>query len=360
MREIMKFYTEEDKVKVTGRTLFRQNIRYLGYSASSVSFRFTGRQASARLISDPDNWPQEQYAWIAVYYNNETEPAKRIALTQTEQDIVLYESESEDTVTVTIMKYSEPEYAICGIAEITIDSDNLLPPPAPKQRKLQIIGDSITCGYGIEGSLAEEMHRTATENPAKAYSVLTANALDADLEIVAWNGKGVITSYVGEDVNTPDASWLVPMLYQYTDAGCCSQYFHEPKENWEKWDYSRFVPDLILINLGTNDASYTRQIAQREEEFCTAYQDFLLDVHTKHPHAKILCTLGTMDQRLCPSVARAVTEFSADHPEAEVSFLALPPQLEEDGLGTFWHPTPATHRKAADLLISRAKELMKW
>ena len=158
----------------------------------------------------------------------------------------LFESEIPETVTVTIMKYSEPEYAICGIEELIIDTEELLPPPAPKKRKIQIIGDSITCGYGVEGSASDELHNTAVEDPTKSYSVKTARALDTDFEIVAWNGKGVISAYIG-DGDQADDSWLVPMLYEYTDAGCCQQFFHEPPSLWEKWDHTRFEPDLITV-----------------------------------------------------------------------------------------------------------------
>lgn len=224
----MKFYADEQHVKITGRTIYRDHVRYLGYSATSISFRFTGTQATASIISDPEHFPEESHAWIAIYINDAEEPSKRLELTSGRQDVLLYESDHKDTVTVTVMKYTEPEYAVCGIASITIDSDDLLPPPARKQRQIQIIGDSITCGFGIEGSVEDTVHNTATENPSKAYSVLTARALDADVEIVAWNGKGVFSSYIGEEAETPDQSWLVPMLYEYTDAGCCKQYFQEP------------------------------------------------------------------------------------------------------------------------------------
>lgn len=356
----MKFYADEKNVKITGRTLYRNHIRYLGYSATSLSFCFTGKKATAHLISDAGNFPPENHAWIAIYVNDADEPLKRLELTEDQQNVLLYESETTDTVTITIMKYSEPEYAICGVESITIDTDNLLPPPEPKQRQIQIIGDSISCGYGIEGSVEDLVHNTATENPSKAYSVLTAKALDADLEIVAWNGKGVFSSYIGEDRETPDQTWLVPMLYEYTDAGCCKQYFQEPQEKWEKWDANQLTPDLVIVYLGTNDASYTREIPERNQEFSHAYQKLLQNIHGKHPHAKILCTLGTMDPRLNTTVEQAVSAFAEAYPEVEITYLALPNQLDEDGLGTFWHPTPVSHKKAAALITKRARELMNW
>lgn len=356
----MKFYATEELTKIQGRSIFRDNVRYLGYSASSVSFTFTGKRAQAEFISDPEHFIPQQRAFIAVYINDEREPSKRIELTKKRESILLYESDDEANVTITIMKYSEPEYAVCGIASITIDSDALLPPPAPKEHKVQIIGDSITCGYGVEGSLSDEVHRTCTENPTKSYSMLSVRALDADVEIVAWNGKGIITSYLDESENTPEASWLLPMLYDYTDAGCEKQYFHTPKEKWEKWLHSRFEPDLVMVHLGTNDASYTREIPERNEEFYTAYIALLEKVHRAHPQAKILCMLGLMDQRLCATVQKTANDFRDAHPETDCTYLQLPQQLDEDGLGTFWHPSPVTHKKAAELVAAKAKEMMGW
>jgi hypothetical protein len=356
----MEFLATEDNVKVCGRTIYREGVRYLGYSATSISFCFTGKRASAVFISDPDDWPKEHHAWVGVFINEQTTPANRIELTRLRQEITLYESDTEGTVTVTIMKFSEPEYAVCGVESLRIDTDVLLPPPTPKKRRIQIIGDSITCGYGVEGSPEDTLHDTAVENPVKSYSVKTAQALDADFEIVAWNGKGVISAYIGDE-NQADDSWLVPMLYEYTDAGCCQQFFHEPPSLWEKWNHSSFEPDLVTVFLGTNDASYTKNFPERKKAFSLLYQGFLRNIHQKHPHAKILCMLGTMEQSLCATLNHAVKEFSKSCEEVEIKYLQLPLQDEAaDGTGTFWHPTEATHEKIAALVTDAAKKLMGW
>ena len=47
----MRFAAEEQRVKVTGRTIFRDGIRYLGYTGTSISFRFNGKTAKAKLLS---------------------------------------------------------------------------------------------------------------------------------------------------------------------------------------------------------------------------------------------------------------------------------------------------------------------
>lgn len=356
----MKFNITDKNIKISGRTLIRDGICYLGYSATSVSFCFNGTKAVACIISNPDSFPAECHAWIAVYLDGSKAPDKRIELTQERQEVILYEGSGAREVAVTIMKYSEPEYAVCGIQYIGTDSSTLLAFPAVKRRRIQIIGDSITCGYGVEGSLGCLQFKTSEENPAKAYSVMVAENLDADFEIVAWNGKGVISSYLDENEDVPDKSWLVPMLYKYTDAGCCRYYFNEPEEEWELWEHSRFEPDIITVNLGTNDASYTRNNAGREKEFIEGYVDFLGLIHSSHPYAAILCMLGTMEQQLCPAVKKSVEIFKEKHRLLNISYLELPMQLEEDGLGTFWHPTYETQKKAALIITEHIRHMMNW
>ena len=120
------------------------------------------------------------------------------------------------------------------------------------------------------------------------------------------------------------------------------------------------VPDLIILHLGTNDSSYTRGDEKKNAEFLEAYDAFLETIHKKAPQAKILCILGVMDQRLCSTVSEAVRKFKENHREADVSYLELPLQSEEDGIGTFCHPTYATNRKVAKLVSERVREMTGW
>lgn len=356
----MKWKATEEFVKVNGRTLYRDGMRVLGYTATGVTFRFKGKKASAVLLSDVEGRQEDSLAWMAVYVNDATVPSKRFPLKEAEAEYLLYEADQEAEVTITLMKYSEVEYAKCLIKEIITDSEKLLTPPQEKQRKMLIIGDSITCGYGVEGSVEDEIFCTAQENPAKAYSLLTAQALDAEYQIVAWNGKGVISAYIGEEGDEPDPQWRLPLLYEYTDAGSEQDYYQKKEQDWEKWNHQSYQADIVTVYLGTNDASYTRTIPQRDREFIDAYKVFLERIHQTQPKAAILCMLGTMDQRLCPAVKKAVEEYAQSHTGVQAAYLELPEQLEEDGLGTFWHPTAVSHQKAANKVIAKIKEMLQW
>ena len=210
----MRFQVTEDKVKVSGRTLFVEGTRYLGYSGSSVSFTFVGKRAVAEIWSDADAWGEELKGRIAVYVNNGEEPVRRICLDKPEGIYTLYESDKEEQVTIQIMKYSEAAFGKCGIRYIEIDTDKLCPPPAMRERKMEIIGDSITCGYGVEAENELQPFHTATENPTKSYSLLTAKALGAEVNLVSWSGNGIVSGYVEETATEPSDKWLMPEVYQ--------------------------------------------------------------------------------------------------------------------------------------------------
>ena len=83
-------------------------------------------------------------AWIAIYYGQDRDPAKRLRLEQDRQTIVLFETQQTTEKQITIVKYSEAEYAACGIVSIEItDEVNpgeeiLLSPPVHKKRQIAV------------------------------------------------------------------------------------------------------------------------------------------------------------------------------------------------------------------------------
>lgn len=363
----MKFQADKKHVSVTGRTIYREGIRYLGYSATSISFKFIGTKATAEIVSDASKHTEKERAWIAIYYGQDRDPAKRLRLEQDRQTIVLFETQQTTEQQITIVKYSEAEYAACGIVSIEItDEVNpgeeiLLSPPVHKKRQIEFFGDSITCGYGVEGDVSDEIFDTADENPTKSYSLLTAELLDAEPNLVSWNGKGVITAYIGEEEDAQiDDSWLMPMLYEYTDAGLERDYFANEQSDWETWNFEEYKPQLVVIYLGTNDASYTRDIPDRQKQFEDAYVKLLHQVHEHNPNAAIITTIGAMDQRLNTTIDAATACFAKVTPDCTIRYVQLPLQDEVDGLGTYWHPTEKTNRKCARLIADAAKEMLQW
>ncbi len=352
----MRFTANETQTLITGRTLTVEDVRYLGYSGTSVSFTFVGKRASACLVSDAGSWPDDLQARVAVFVNGESDPSQRITLTQKEQTCVLWEAAEPQETTITLMKYSEATFGLCGIKWLETDSEALLPPPARKTRHMEIIGDSITCGYGVEAQAATEPFHTATENPTKSYSLLTAAALDAEPSLVSWSGNGIISKFVGEDAEVPLIGGLMPELYPYTDLSASQRLLGDDPAAWEKWDFARHAPDVILLNLGTNDASWCKDVPARHEDFRMAYEQFLRTVRASNPGIPVVCLLGTMDLRLLDDVEAAVKAMEDEN----VHFLPLPLQQAADGYGADWHPSLLTHQKTTDILVPYLRTLLSW
>jgi len=349
----MRFIAEEKYVKVHGRTLFEEGTRYLGYSCSGIEFFFEGSRVEAELWSNASDVDDNRKAWLAVFVDDENEPARRIKVDKEEGKYLLYEGAAARRTKIRLVKYSEASEAKLGIRAIITDSASQPESVPDRDRRIEFIGDSITCGYGAEGKLTDLAFTTAEENPWEAYAAKTARALGADFNLISWSGIGIISSYTEGD--RPNDGWLMPSLYKYTDKAMDLTLGNKPR----LWDSSSFVPDLIVINLGTNDHSYVKNIAERVAAFGKGYNAFVKQVHAANPSSKILCTLGAMGQDLCPEIERQVALLKAEGID-NLYYMQFELQDEKDGIGTHWHPSLVTHSKMAARLEAKCREIMNW
>ncbi|MCM1024098.1 MAG: GDSL-type esterase/lipase family protein [Prevotella sp.] len=341
------FPADDNHVRALGRTIYRDNVRYLSWSCSGVEFVFSGTRLSVRLWTDWEldaPWKEIFQPWAAVWINGAAEPLKRFPAEAGTACYVLYESEKAETVTVRFAKLSEAAFSKLGIIEFS--ADGKICPSEPKSLRMEFIGDSITCGFGIESNSAEDNFRTAEENSDITYAALTAKAFGADFSLISWSTIGVWSSDTKD--GTRNGGWIMPMLYDHTDIGIEGTLGLEPIP----WDFGG-GSDVVVINLGTNDASYTKGDPERQEEFSEAYGKFLRTVREKNPNACIVCVLGMMGNELFPAVEKAVSQAG----DGKIFALELDGQLESDGTGSGGHPNAATHRKAAEKLMGKISEL---
>lgn len=347
------FFADDEHVRPLGRTLFIDNTRYLGWSCSGAELDFTGTELSAEIWTDwlPDEpWRANFQPYIGIFVDGEALP-RRIAIEPVKNTYTVFKSDSVRTVRIKIVKLSENAFGKLGIAAFRGDGEAC--PTEPSPRKIEFIGDSITCGFGIEGRDGGEAFRTETENPCAAYAALTAERLGADFNLVSWSGIGVYSCSCEEGAERPKDDWLMPMIYGYTDMGTENALGiteHRP------WDFGGFAPDIIVVNLGTNDYIFTKEIAERKAAFKAAYVKFLALIREKNPSVPILCTMGMMGRELCPEIEAAVGETG----DGSIYAFPLAEQLPEDGIGSEQHPNTVTHKKAAETLAGKISEITGW
>jgi predicted Fe-Mo cluster-binding NifX family protein len=130
-----------------------------------------------------------------------------------------------------------------------------------------------------------------------------------------------------------------------------------PQENI--WDFAK-QPDVVVINLGTNDSSYVKSDSAKKEEYTAAYVAFLKQVREKNPDAVIFATLGIMGADLYSCIEDAVECYVTETGDNKVHTMKFDTQSAEDGIAADWHPSEKTHEKAAEKLSGKIKEVMDW
>ncbi|MGN1155706.1 MAG: GDSL-type esterase/lipase family protein [Agathobacter sp.] len=349
------FKPSEEYVKTLGRTSYVQDTLWMVLSGTGAEFTFTGTKATITMQVDSSLMgSKDSQARIAIFVNDQCVVDDMVD--KLTESYTVFEAAEPTECVVKIVKLSEAPMSSVGIKMIDVTSCGDIKPTANKEHFIEFIGDSITCGYGVEDEEKEHHFSTKTENVMKTYAYKTAEALDVDYSMVCYSGHGIISGYTtnGEKVTEQTVpSYYSKLGYTYTT------YLNQTAYDVE-WDFSKRQPDLIVINLGTNDESYTGSDAAKREEYIAGYVAFLKQVRELNPNAKILCTLGTLGDGLYVSIQKAVKNYKSETGDTNIDTFKFDVQSATDGYAADWHPTEKTHTKAAEKLMAKIKELMGW
>lgn len=224
------------------------------------------------------------------------------------------------------------------------DGGALLPPPPAHARRLEIIGDSITCGYGNEGKDQYCSFTADTENHYATYAAIAARNLDADLHVQAWSGIGMYRDYGGSTMDQ------MPVRWGRTN----------PNDAASTWDTSKYQPHAVIINLGTNDFAK----GDPGKPFETAYLGFVRKLRTAYPGAWIFPSVGPMLSGAQLTGAKTyinnVINTLKTEGDAKVALIEFATQAASDGYGCDWHPSLATNAKMATVLEAALKSKLGW
>lgn len=355
----MKIQLNDQNVKYLGRTLLFDSTLYLSLSGSGFEFEYTGRGLEIVLTGGaaaetPGN--DGNYARIAVYVNG----VRTVDTQVSSGEMRLRVAESRDTLTSVIrfVKLSECAMSLIGVKPLEIGEGESVKPAPAKAHKLEFIGDSITCGYGVDDEDPLHPFKTATEDVTKAYAYKTAAALDADYSMFSTSGYGIISGYTGDpSVKMPEQR--IPLFYESMGFSY-DRLPGLPAPMDIPWDFSRFRPDAVVINLGTNDDSYCQEDRSRQEEYAASYADFLRTVRRNNPGAAIFCILGLMGDRLFPWMCNACENYKSSSGDDRIYTVHLQEQDASLGYVSDYHPLESAHEKAARTLIPEIRRIMGW
>jgi hypothetical protein len=331
----------DPNISYEGRILYRSDAAELSWPGTSATIQFEGSSISATL-QDLDT---------ANYYNViiDNQVISKIHTEKIKKCYELATGLSEGKHQVQLFKRTEWDKGKTLFYGFELPKGvKLLPPPAPKKRKIEFYGNSITCGYAIEDNSGKDRSDGYFQNCYLTYGAITARHFDAQYYSNSKSGIGIVISWF---------PFIMPDIYDRTD----------PTDSTSKWDFSKYTPDIVVINLFQNDSwlvnmpkhdsfkHYFGTKAPDEATIIAAYRNFVTNIRNKYPDASIICALGNMDATREGSVWPGYIQKAVDQLNDQKIYTHFFPFKNTGG-----HPNVAEQKTMADDLIGFIEKNIKW
>lgn len=216
-------------------------------------------------------------------------------------------------------------------------AEALLPPPEWPDRKIECIGNSITCGFGNDHSdiPCGQGQWFDQSNAWMSYGALTARALSAQWQLTAVSGIGLIHSCCHMAITMPE-------VFDRMD----------PRGNEGNWDFSRYQPDVVTVCLGQNDG------IQDSATFCGAYLKFVQHLRKVYPRARIVLLTSPMgNEELTAALTRYLDAVVTALGDMQVSSFVFSGQWTSGCAG---HPDMREQLEISRELTAYLRKLMRW
>ena len=333
-----------------GRTFDVDNGIGIDWSHSGIAMNVKASQVKMALkAQNGSNATQGNRSYVQVYINGEK--SQKILLKDGQHYYDIATDLNPDEVTeIKVLKVTEANFSYVDLKKISVRGS--VEPIDRKVKKIEVIGDSISAGYGIISEANATGFKAVEEDSTYTYAALLAKKLDAELTLLASSGSGIFMDSSGlksgESKNNKAANvWTDMYDYSVVARGQRGMALSTSK----KWDFTNDHPDIILVNLGTNDAANVAKLSQDDlnNGVAQAVNSFLTKLTTTHPNAKIVWCYGLMNNKLAKVIEDAVDSFAETNDK--VFFIELPRQYEfSDVTGADSHPNAVTHQKVADYI----------
>lgn len=326
-------YASDSMISRTGRTHTNPDqSSTFGFPGVTFTTEVEGSRLAATMQSSGGN------SWIDIIVDDGAPRAVKPATGLTTVELFNFPTSARHRVE--IIHRSENWHGNVTLNEFILTGEGFFPAPQLPKRKMLLLGDSVTCGEAID-RVAGEQKNTRWWNARESYGMLTAKALNAQVNLVCWGGRGLIRSWNGktDEANLPD-------FYEYAVGD------NNPAM---KWNHNQYQPQLIVSAIGTND--FSSGIPDRET-YITTYVKFINKLLTNHPQAHIALTEGAIlngekKAALIEYIREAISRVN-DSRVHQVTSTYYPGDAQDA------HPTKEQHAAIAKDLTPQLKALMDW
>lgn len=261
--------------------------------------------------------------------------------------------------TIEIFKRTECSVGSSEFLGFNASSGTVFEKPASKKNRIEFIGDSFTCGYGNEVSIAAPPagnpnigFHSKNEDHYMSYSAQTARALDAEYRCVAYSGRGMYRNNSGNQNGT------IPKIYE--------RIF--PDDYYSvSWDAKKEIPDVIVVFLGINDFAPESSGDELNDDLYTkTYVHFVEKLRSHYRLAKIVCISGVGLSDMWPDGRKCLTRFNnciqqvveSRNSAGDNKVFQINISVPTSHYGEDWHPTIASHTKMAEQLTPFIEKIL--
>ncbi len=304
------------------------------WPGSAILVRFRGTQLSVVL---------DDHGWNHMDVRVDGTWRARLPLRKGKLEYTLASGLSEGEHTVRIARRNEGHGGVTTFHGFPVTGGEILAPPPAPQRRLEVLGDSITCGFGVDGRDPCPFEYWS-ENHERTYAAILGRALDAEEHTVAWSGFGMLRGADGSRTSTMQSLFGRTLATDFNLV----------------WSFERYQPHAVLIALSTNDFAK----GDPGPPFVAAYDAFLGRLRKVYPEALLVATTSPMlggEQK--DTSRRLIREAVASRSAAgdrKVDFFDFDSQKIADGFGCGHHPSAKVHEDMARKIEPYLREKLDW
>lgn len=309
---------------------------FFSMSASGFEVYFYGTELIAE-VSHKDASFTDNYLAVAVDDVVDPDAFETAVVTRESETLTLVKGLQEGSHVVRVYKKDE---SVCGKIYLhSLQTDGRFEEqPAEDRLKIEVFGDSITCGYGLDAlGTPGETFSSSNENVCDTYAFLLARMLGAELSVLSASGWGMKQ---GLDPDTELPKWFEKVDIRSDIA----------------WDVAKKPADIAIICLGANDNTSillgpASEREQRIAEYKDAYSAFVGKLLSVYPDVTIICCYGFYSETaLYGSIREVVADYQAKGNKVYGVQVASGSSFYPTALDG--HPNQKAHQAAATALVS--------
>lgn len=312
----------------------------------SVKLKFKGSSMISVLMADTLRSIPDQSNYFYLFIDGNL--MGKIQPTTFFQPIVLADGLSKSEHIVELVKLTESQVGTTIFKGFLLDDKSkVLKSDYSANLNFEFIGNSITCGYGNEVASfpPKSGFESVNQNNYFAWGAIVARKLSANYQCVAYSGRGLRRNFLGDSLGT------LPLIYNRV----------LPDDAASQWNLKNYIPNLLVINLGTNDFSAETNLGLTVDsvDFVSSYLKFVKQLRDYYPKATIVCVVGPMMSDDYPKggmqwsrIQRYVNSVVSNRNiagDSNIYYFVHEPQVPP--LGEDYHPSKSTHKRMADRFI---------